>query len=217
MAIETHCPDGHRIRVKDHLEGRTGRCPTCGKKFRIEAASPLPLARLVPLDPAVVATLPRARPLGTGTRPAGTDSPEGHRESGGNLEPAAPGGDAARPAPDRQQWQIVEADIPAREESTHDVADRDVAAAEPVPQAVGTVDGGPQPALHAVIAERTDLTWCIAYPGGDPTEPLDAVTMQAWLDGGHANGTEVVWRSDWPEWRPVQDVFPDFFGGGFRF
>jgi hypothetical protein len=33
--------------------------------------------------------------------------------------------------------------------------------------------------------------------------------MQAWLDAGQAEGTEVVWRSDWPEWRPARDVFPD--------
>jgi hypothetical protein len=111
----------------------------------------------------------------------------------------------------------VEADTPAREDSTQDVADRDMVGIEPVAAADGTVDGGPPPSLHAVIAERPDLTWCIAFPGGDPTEPLDAVTMQAWLDGGHATGTEVVWRLDWPEWRPVQEVFPDVFGGGFRF
>lgn len=189
MAIETHCPNGHRIRVKDHLAGRTGRCPTCGAKVRIEAAEQLPLARLVPLAPEVVATLPRARPLGAGRRPAA----------------------------DGQSWQVVEADVAAAADSMPDVADRELERIEPLPAAGGTDDGGPQPALHAVIAERPDATWCIAFPGGDPTEPLDAATMQAWLDGGHATGTEVVWRSDWPEWRPVQDAFPDFFGGGVRF
>ncbi len=67
----------------------------------------------------------------------------------------------------------------------------------------------PPPALHPVLAERPDLTWCIAFPGGEPTEPLPAESMQAWLDAGQAEGTEVVWRSDWPEWRPARDVFPD--------
>jgi hypothetical protein len=218
MAIETHCPHGHRMRVKDHLAGRTGRCPTCGTKFRIEATEQLPLARLVPLAPAIVATLPRARPLGAGTQPpAGPDARDPHMAGGGILAPAAARDAAARTSPDRQAWEVVEADTPAREDSTQDVADRDMVGIEPVAAADGTVDGGPPPSLHAVIAERPDLTWCIAFPGGDPTEPLDAVTMQAWLDGGHATGTEVVWRLDWPEWRPVQEVFPDVFDGGFRF
>ena len=144
MAIENRCPNGHRVKVEDRLAGRTGRCPICGAAFEVAAVPELPLAKIVRLDPAVVATLPRARPL---------------------------------------------------------TADAAVAS---VP-------------LHPVIAERPELTWCIAYPGGEPTEPIDAATMQAWLDGGHANGTEVVWRSDWAEWRPVQDVFPGFFGGEFRF
>lgn len=171
MAIVTHCPNGHRLKVKDHLAGTTGRCPTCGTRFRIESTADLPLARLVPLAAEVVATLPRARPLGSAPR-----SP---------LPPSGSAAEAGPPAADPADAPTVREPEPtqAREAS-----------------------------LHAVIAERPDLTWCIAFPGGDPTEPLDAPTMQAWLDGGHATGTEVVWRSDWPEWRPVQDVFPGLFG-----
>jgi len=70
----------------------------------------------------------------------------------------------------------------------------------------------PQPVLHPVLAERPDLTWCIAFPGGDPTEPLSAESMQAWLESGQVEGGEVVWRSDWPEWRPAREVFPDVQG-----
>ncbi|MFM8378379.1 MAG: DUF4339 domain-containing protein [Planctomycetia bacterium] len=67
----------------------------------------------------------------------------------------------------------------------------------------------PPPALHPALAERPDLEWCIAFPGGEPTEPLSAESMQAWLESGQVTGTEVVWRSDWPEWLPARDVFPD--------
>lgn len=66
-----------------------------------------------------------------------------------------------------------------------------------------------QPKLHPVVAERPELRWCIAFPGGEPTEPLAAESMQAWLESGKAEGTEVVWRSDWPGWRTARDVFPD--------
>ncbi|NBW96425.1 MAG: DUF4339 domain-containing protein [Planctomycetia bacterium] len=65
------------------------------------------------------------------------------------------------------------------------------------------------PTLHPALAERPDLKWCIAFPGGDPTEPLGVESMQAWLESGQVEGSEVVWRSDWPEWRPVGEVFPD--------
>lgn len=182
MAIETHCPNGHRVRVQDQLAGRTGRCPTCAATFRVEAVAELPLARLVQLDPGVVATLPRARPLTSSVQPnQGGGQPASQSLQRSVMQPPQP---------------VVAEDPPA------DVAAEPRAAAAP---------------LHPVIAERPDLTWCIAFPGGEPTEPIDAATMQAWLDGGHAAGTEVVWRADWPEWRPVQDVFPGLFGGDFRF
>jgi hypothetical protein len=85
---------------------------------------------------------------------------------------------------------------------------------EPTPAAAPTFAPAPapitaQPTFHPALAERPDLLWCIAFPGGEPTEPLPAESMQAWLDAGQAEGTEVVWRSDWPEWRPARDVFPD--------
>lgn len=221
MAIDTHCPNGHVVRVKEHLAGRPVRCPTCATKFRVAAWAHLPLARLVPLAPEVVATLPRARPLGAGTRPpTSQDRPDGPREAARVLDtgsPATVGRDAVRPETDQSEWHVVESDFPALQESENDAAEHEVVSVEMVPEAVAAAAEGQPTELHAVIAERPELTWCIAFPGGDPTEPLDAATMQAWLDGGHATGTEVVWRSDWPEWRPVQDVFPGFFAGGFRF
>lgn len=35
MGIEAFCPNGHRMKVKDHLAGRLGVCPTCGSRFRL--------------------------------------------------------------------------------------------------------------------------------------------------------------------------------------
>ncbi|MFM8708355.1 MAG: hypothetical protein ACKOHK_09805, partial [Planctomycetia bacterium] len=80
MGIVCYCPNGHRVKVKDRFAGLTGLCPHCNAKFRIGTAPPavaggphmpeLPLARFVPLDPAMVATLPRALPYGTAARVA---------------------------------------------------------------------------------------------------------------------------------------------------
>lgn len=197
MGIVCHCPNGHRVKVKDYQAGKRGLCPTCGAKFSIPAASAaeppqslgpadipgepsLPLARFVPLDPTVVATLPRALPFGA-TRAA--------------AEAAA-----ATAAP---------------QESLEPFAETMPLGADPLSAEQTAVWSGEpaSPALHATIAERPDLSWRIAYPGGEASEPVDAATMQEWLAGGQAEGAELVWRADWPEWLPVREVFPEFFAG----
>jgi len=105
MGIVAFCPQGHRVKVKDHLAGRKGICPECGTSFRIPVDSPpgptdppvaimpqpaaapavatgpvpagtsptgTPVARVVSLDAALAATLPRAIPLASPE--AGTSS-----------------------------------------------------------------------------------------------------------------------------------------------
>jgi len=184
MGIVCHCPNGHRVKVKDQQAGKRGLCPTCGAAFRIpqlsrpaDAIQPeLPLAQLLPLDPAVVATLPRAVPLGT-ARAAET-----------------------RVAPQPQA-------VPNQHEPTEQPVEPIAVEVEPVGEPAAVLE------LHAAIASRPDLSWRIAYPGGAASEPVDAVTMQEWLAGGQAEGTELVWRADWAAWLPVQEVFPEFFPG----
>lgn len=188
MGIVCQCPNGHRVKVKDHQAGKRGLCPTCGAKFSIPAVagvevdgshqpevmpdlSQLPLARFVPLEPSVVATLPRAMPFGAARAAAAAAAAAAHE----SLEPYA-------------ETMPLGAD----------------------PLAAGPTDAAPSP-LHPAIADRPDLSWRIAYPGGEPSEPVDAVTMQDWLAGGQAEGTELVWRADWAEWLPVRGVFPEFF------
>jgi hypothetical protein len=64
--------------------------------------------------------------------------------------------------------------------------------------------------------ERPAARWSIAVPGGDASEPISGAELLAWLDSGVATGIELVWRSDWTDWRPVTDVFPDRFQGSGR-
>lgn len=73
------------------------------------------------------------------------------------------------------------------------------AAPEPLPDEV---------AAPTAVDERPDLAWCVAVRGGTPSAPLDAAAMRAWLESGVASADHVVWRQDWPDWRPLADVFP---------
>jgi hypothetical protein len=189
MGIVCHCPNGHRVKVKDHQAGKRGLCPTCGAKFSIPAAAgvephaaadhaqdrsdapQLPLARFVPLEPSTIATLPRAMPFGAARAAAAAAAAASHEP----LEPYA-------------ETMPLGAD----------------------PLAAGPVSAAPTQ-FHAAIADRPELSWRIAYPGGEPSEPVDAMTMQEWLAGGQAEGNELVWRADWADWLPVRAVFPDFF------
>jgi hypothetical protein len=201
MGIVCRCPNGHRVKVKDHQAGKRALCPNCGATFSIPAAgggaadgsrapegtpdhSQLPLARFVPLDPSVIATLPRAMPFGAARAAAAAAAPAAAAAAAATAEPP---------------------------ESLEPYA-------ETLPLGVDPFAGGPSDAapsqLHPAIADRPDLAWRIAYPGGEPSEPVEAATMQDWLAGGQAEGTELVWRADWADWQPVRTVFPEFFPGG---
>jgi hypothetical protein len=210
MGIVSYCPNGHRVKVKDFQAGRRVLCPTCGDRFRIPeastgpggpatahaASSPAAIASATaalepPLDPA----LPLARfvPLD----PALIVT----------LPRALPFGSARAKALVAESGMQDHAAKEAHEPATATAAER--FEAEPF-ETEGPTDAALQP-LHPAIADRPDLSWRIAYPGGEPSEPVDATTMQEWIAGGQAEGTELVWRTDWAEWLPVCGVFPEFF------
>lgn len=187
MGIVAFCPQGHRVKVKDQLAGRKGICPTCGTRFRIPPAAavppaapaPLPVATIISLDAAIAARLPRALPLNAPAVAAG-------------LTPAAAPATASVVAP-------VMADTAAT--AAVDAADDSDMFAEEAEEH--------EPRMHPVIAERPDLAWCLALPGGTASEPLTSDALQAWLDARRATGAELVWRADWPDWRPIARVFPE--------
>lgn len=179
MGIVAHCPAGHRIKVKDHLAGKKGICPTCGGRFRIPLAETrngrrtaddsLPVAAFVSLDPRLAASLPPALLIAEHSPPR-SGSPAG----------------AATAA----------VDPPADAELV-----------------VETV-GDPAEDVPVSIAEAASALWCIAMPGGTPSAAMPADAMLEWLCSGEVTGGELVWRSDWSEWRPVAETFPDHVPGG---
>lgn len=178
MGIVAYCPNGHRVKVKDELAGRKGICPQCQVRFRIprgEAgasgratprADGYPVARVVSLDPAVAAGLPRAVAI----------------------------------APAAGAWASEQVEQPAP------------------PGAVSAAGQGGQPAapksLHPALAERPELTWSVAVPGGEASAPMSAEAMQSLLDAGGLTGAELVWREGWADWVAIGLVFPECLPAG---
>ncbi len=91
-------------------------------------------------------------------------------------------------------------------------------------QAAGAAVGGPPERSDAAAAERqstptptalaaaADAVWCVAFPGGEPSEPRSTAAMQAWLEGDEPTGDELVWRTGWSDWKSIAAVFPECFG-----
>ena len=189
MGIIAFCPNGHRIKVKDDLAGRKGICPTCEARFRIprKGAAPERSTGAVPAGPPT-ARVVSLDPLFAASLPVATalDDAETVFAAGAPADPADAAPDFVL-VEDEPQPGDVAVDVPARVDE-------------------GAGDG---PAMnHSLLDERPDLCWCFAARGGDPSAALDAAAMRAWLESGAATADHVVWRQDWPDWRPVQDAFP---------
>jgi hypothetical protein len=191
MGIVAFCPRGHRVKVKDELGGRKGICPECQVRFRIPpAGTELPVARVVSLDPVMAERLPRAEVLG---------SDDLLQAAGGSVQR-----DDGREAPESDGVGVDALPPDAFEPLAFETVDRDPAAGGAAARSA---------ALHPAIAERPELAWCVAVPGGEPSPPYDGAALQRWLDAGSATGEEVVWRADWPQWVPIRTVFPQFVPG----
>ena len=72
--ISCQCPGcGRRVSAKDHLAGRTAKCPACGAPLQIPAAA-------VPAEPVP------AEPVPAGVEPAAAE-PHVHKDEAGQLPP----------------------------------------------------------------------------------------------------------------------------------
>jgi hypothetical protein len=182
MGIVAFCPQGHRVKVKDQLAGRKGICPTCGTRFRIPPAAAVPPAAPAPLPVATIISLDAA---------IAARLPRA-------LPLHEPAVAAGRPPATAPATAPVTAATVTAADSAADDSDSFAAEAEEH-----------EPRMHPVIAERPDLAWCLAVPGGTASEPLTSDALQAWLDARRATGVELVWRADWPDWRPIARVFPE--------
>jgi len=206
MGIVAYCPSGHRMKVKDFLAGRKGICPTCGARFRIPMASPASPPARVPAPPAAA-------------RKAAADDPPIAAATASALQDIRIVADAGSSA----VAEVVSLD-PAAAVGLPELlmlADAaEAAACDDLPPEA-TVRVEPDPTADVEIAADDDpvadddgdaagvLFWYHAVPGGQPSAALGEAEMIAWLDSGQATGREVVWRSDWPGWKPISEAFPE--------
>ena len=66
--------------------------------------------------------------------------------------------------------------------------------------------------MPAVLHEDPGQLWRIAPPGGEPSSAMEGTELLALLSSSKINANVYVWRTDWAEWKPVANVFPNFFG-----
>lgn len=235
MGIVSFCPNGHRVKVKDHLAGRKGICPRCGSRFRIPAANPLakplhataapaaaplmPSARIVSFDAVMAAGLPPALPLSA-------DPPASHPPA--PLEAvevvAAVDVEAAveDPAAEPATQAAAEADaVPHAESQPIAAVPAPASAAAEIPWPVpepGDVPAAEVEVLadrgfssYAAIDEDPQLPWFVAIDGAGRWLSADA--LRQWLDSGQASGEEQVCRADWKGAKGVYEVFPEIDPG----
>lgn len=208
MGIEIRCPNGHQSRVKDRFAGKKVYCPECGATVRVPhgaGQAVVPTAALVSLDATYAAGLPRAVAV---AKPAPRSLPS-NKESGAR-QGRSPRADAGKPSPGSGRV-VGSAKAGSHERNTKESGGaREHSGAGPAAEPARPLE---KPGLHPVIAEAVEMPWNVALPGGDPSEPLEAETLQEWLNSGGATGEELVWRADWPDWVPIRLVFPEHLPG----
>jgi hypothetical protein len=189
MGIVACCPNGHRIKVKDELAGKKGVCPTCAAKFRIPRKDAAPVAGSG--DPLPTARVVAIDPEIAARLPRATPIDDGDTVSA-----------IAPQMPDAQPDFVLVTDEP--DDAPPPAAEQD--------------DDPPPPVtprrIYAALDDLPESPWLIAVRGGEPSPPLNAAALGAWLDSGAATADHVVWREGWPEWRPLVDVFPGVISAG---
>ena len=63
----------------------------------------------------------------------------------------------------------------------------------------------------SILEEDTSQLWRIAPPGGEPSHAMVGPDLLALLSSSEISPKDIVWRTDWADWKPVITVFPEFF------
>lgn len=59
------------------------------------------------------------------------------------------------------------------------------------------------------IAEAPQMQWYVTPPGATSQYgPASGEEFRGWIQEGRVTADSLVWRQDWPDWRPASTVFP---------
>ncbi|HQU42352.1 MAG TPA: GYF domain-containing protein [Pirellulales bacterium] len=169
-------------------------CPACGRALNVKSELAGKKGRCPRCDAKIdipAESSPWAKPAG-GTRQT-------------TAAPAAPGSVPAAPSapitggaasPVAAAHQAPGGGLIAGDEPTTIYQPQAVAAAGPV----AAVDP---------IAESPQMQWYVTPPGATSQYgPASGEEFRGWIQEGRVTADSLVWRQDWPDWRPASTVFP---------
>ena len=214
-----HC--GHPLHVKDFQAGRKGRCPECKGQFRIPLSDAQfsldPKANQSAADSAITSSaLENATSIATSSlatadavkqRASSPRSTTNHRDS---LSSEPLNHESLSNQSLLEQDSLPEPLIDSGESVANESNEYAESPLDPVsdsPQSQGN-DGLIQP---KVIAEAPSATWYVRPAAGGQYGPAPTEIMWQWLVEGRVGVDSLVWRDDWPEWHPANQVFAEFF------
>ncbi len=195
MGIKFTCPHCNTaLNVKSELGGKRGRCPSCQQKIEIPTESKAGAATAAPT---AAATQPGPSAPAVSAPGAAAVSPAG--------TPAAFSPPAESPAADQVE------SFPALQTTTGQPsarqADAQTALAAPS-AAVAQPAAGTAPV--DAISESPQLQWYVMPPGATSQYgPAVGEEFRAWIKEGRVTADTLIWRQDWPEWKPAGIIFPE--------
>jgi DNA-directed RNA polymerase subunit RPC12/RpoP len=185
MGIRFSCPAcGRGLNVKTDLAGKRGRCPHCQAKIIIpdEDARPAEVA-------ASVAAAPESH--ASGTQASGSDT--------GAVQPAS--------TPAAPFAGVTSDASPA---ATPQPATTPIAPAVAAAPAVPVIPAVAAPATNDPLSEAPQQPWYVMPPGAsNQYGPATGEEFRGWIQEGRVTADSLVWRQDWPQWKPAGSVFPE--------
>lgn len=215
-----HC--GHPLHVKDFQAGRKGRCPECKGQFRIPQSD-----AQFSLDPKNAADSAITSSASTNASSIATSSlaTSSQRTTTNNRSTTAHSASLPNDLlnndslnneshskhslleEDSLPDSLLNSQVASATESVEN-AESPLSTAEDSQQSQQGDDGLIQP---KVISEAPAATWYVRPAAGGQYGPAPTEIMWQWLVEGRVGVDALVWRDDWPEWHPANQVFAEFF------
>ena len=213
MGIRFHCPNGHKLNVKEFQGGKKGICPFCGAKIEIPTESTRRSSKSAKARSPVASQPEASHPVvsqpvvnqpaqATETQPAvampaATPTPE-QPLPGAVPVTSQPLGPSSGPAPDMAIGPPV-AGVPKS------------AAGLPATAVPTTAEA--RTAAEDPLSAADDVVWYVRPASGGQFGPAGADVMRSWIEDGRVSADSMVWREGWRDWRDASEVFVELGPG----